>query len=474
MSQEELTTLSENHSTRIGAEGDSNRSGDIWTGLEKFTFRSSAIFILLVGLPFDSKFFTHLANINWSGFYWEDLSGIASLHFGAPKFVTLTSESGRWGLLSYANIGITLAVSVLGGAIWSLFDSKRKSYRTFQYWIMVLARYRVGFGIIAWGYKKLIPIQMTLPTSTFLSTPFGQFREQKLYWQSVGVALPYEVFLGFAEVLAGFLLLYRKTTALGAALVFVLLLNIAIANHAYDGGVHVLSFSYAFIAFLILFPYLPRIWDLVFLEKDVLPLKRNLVFSSRSAKMSHVLVKYASHFVFVYLLLYLHLIDTAGYRFPETKGIFSPGRYEVTEFKVNGKETNYSPLDSLRWQDAIFEKWPTLSFLVNRQQEMDLDNRTKAGKQEDIDMFYELSGIGGGRHYFHYVADTTNHILYLQNKNKAHREQQQRLHYQTTTDGHILLSGTNEFKDSIDVVLARSTKTYPLFESRTQPVSAIP
>lgn len=436
-----------------------------WTNLQKFGFRASAVFILLICLPFDLKFFTTLSGINWSNFYWEDLSGLVSFSFGAPKFLTLTSDSGKYGLGSYVNLVISLVISLVAAAIWSVLDKKRKSYNTFQYWIFVLARYRVGFGIIAWGYKKLIPIQMTLPTSTFLNTPFGDFREQKLYWQSVGIALAYEVFLGSAEVLAGFLLLYKKTTALGAALVVVLLVNIAISNHAYDGGVHLLSFTYAVIALLILWPYLPDIWNLLVNEKDITPQHYYPAITSKSQQTSQLVLKYSSHFVFVYLLFYLHWIDTAGYRFPQSRGI-AQGHYDVTEFKVNGSERPFSPLDSIRWQDAIFEKWPTVSFKIDRKQQMDLDNRIKAGKIADIDMFYELSGLGGGRHFFHYEADTVKQLLSLQNKNKAHRDQKQVLHYSQPTADRIILSGINEFKDSIYVVLDKSKKQYLLAHSR--------
>ena len=436
-----------------------------WTNFQKIIFRVSAVLILLICLPFDLKIFTALYGINWQNFYWEDLSGLVSSNFGAPRFLTLASNSGKYGLGSYVNLEISFGIALVAATIWSVLDNKRKSYNAFQYWIFVLARYRVGFGIIAWGYKKLIPIQMTLPTTTFLNTPFGDFREQKLYWQSVGIALAYEVFLGAAEVLAGFLLLYRKTTAPGAALVVVLLVNIAISNHAYDGGVHILSFTYAVIAVLILWPYLPDIWNVLVNEKDVTPNHYYPEITSKGGQISRFAVKYSTHFIFVYLLFYLHWIDTAGYRFPQSKGI-AQGHYDVTEFKVNGSERAFSPLDSVRWQDAIFEKWPTLSFKVNRKQQMDLDNRTRAGKMLDIDMFYELSGLGGGRHFFYYAADTVKKELSLQNKNKAHRDQKQVLHYSQPTSDRIILSGINEFKDSVYVVLDKSEKKYPLMQSR--------
>ena len=88
------------------------------------------------------------------------------------------------------------------------------------------------------------------------------------------------------------------------------------------------------------------------------------------------------------------------------------------------------------------------------------------GERKSIDMRFEFSGIGGGRHFFHYDADTVNHILYLQNKNKTHRDQQQTLHYTRPSDTRIILDGVNEFKDSIHVVLDKADNSYPLYDGR--------
>ncbi|MCH5686020.1 hypothetical protein LWM68_18260 [Niabella sp. W65] len=66
------------------------------------------------------------------------------------------------------------------------------------------------------------------------NTNLIDFLVKRLYWEVLGVAPVYEVWLGFAEFIAGFLLLFRRTTAIGAALAFVVFGNIAISNHAYD------------------------------------------------------------------------------------------------------------------------------------------------------------------------------------------------------------------------------------------------
>ncbi|WP_114791322.1 hypothetical protein U0035_00265 [Niabella yanshanensis] len=61
-----------------------------------------------------------------------------------------------------------------------------------------------------------------------------------------------QVWLGFAEFIAGFLLLFRRTTAVGAALAFVVFGNIAISNHAYDIGEQVPSALMSLLALFVL------------------------------------------------------------------------------------------------------------------------------------------------------------------------------------------------------------------------------
>ncbi len=453
---------------RADERADFTGTKESWTAKQKFVFRTAFVYILLLTGPLTSRFYLGIYKIDWANFYWSNLSTIAS-GFGSPEFITLTKDEA-WGLLSYINLVVTLVVSIVVAAVWTAIvrfrKTERREYQTLYYWIRVIARYRLAFGVIAWGYKKLIPIQMELPTVGFLNTTFGDFREQKLYWQSVGVTQHYEIFLGFTEVFAGLLLLFRKTTALGAALTFVLMINIAIANHAYDGGVHVHSFTYALLAFIILWKYLPNILNLLIKEKDVTPVRFYPVLSGWK-RAGRIVLKTTSISVFVLFLFYLHWIDDRGYRFGINPGLEnSIGHYNVTEFRLNNKVLPYSPTDSVRWQYAALERWSTLTYKVNRKQWMDLDNNK--GERNDLDMRFELSGIGDGRHFFYYEEDKDKQVITLQNKNPKHRDQKQVLHYSRPSDARIILSGLNEFNDSIYVVLDKSNKKYPLYEDRLQ------
>ncbi|HEY8400229.1 MAG TPA: hypothetical protein VIK89_03150 [Cytophagaceae bacterium] len=433
----------------------------VWTLKEKTAFRIAFIYVALLLIP-NPEVLNYVKNIDWLHLNCRDLFIIATWRH--LDYVHIATESGRWGLLSYINLFIPLLIAIPSALIWGYFDKDRKEYNKLYYWISVLVRYKVGIGIVAWGYRKLVPGQMVWPTVGIMNTPFGDFQAQKLYWQAVGIVPEYEVFLGLAEFVAGFLLLFRKTTALGAALTAVVLGNIVIANHVYDGSVHVHSFYYTLLAIFLLWKYLPSITRLLIGRQDVAPAIYYPQFNEKWQRYTRTGIKLFLHYVFVGLFFALQVIDYIydPYRIPETKGLpKSEGYYEVTEFKYNNQLMPYSPLDSLRWHDAIFESWSTLSFKVNRPAVMDQSNG--GGYSElDIERSWELAGIGGGRRFFYYEADTVNQILKLQNKNAAHRDETMILHYSRPNDTRIILSGINEFKDSVHIVLDKVDKHYAM------------
>jgi len=135
---------------------------------------------------------------------------------------------------------------------------------------------------------------------------------------------------------------------------------------------------------------------------------------------------------------------------------------------VNRDTLPYSKTDPQRWQDVVFEKWSTLTIRDNRPVVVDKSSG-EAWHEKDIDRNYELAGFAG-RHYFYYDADTVNQVLRLQNKNSQLRDERLLLSYTRPNDSTILLSGINEKKDSIHVVLEKINKKYMMLEGRRRPV----
>lgn len=322
-------------------------------------------------------------------------------------------------LADYTDWGIAFLIAVAGGLIWTVLDSKRKSYHLLYYWIRVVVRYRAGIGIIGFGFTKLFPTQMPFPSLGLLNSNFGDYTAQKIYWLSVGIVPWYQVFGGVVEILAGTLLFFRKTTTFGAVLLVGALGDITFVNYAYDGGVHVYAFYFVLLGLFLLADDLPKLYNLLILERYTVPFRIYPDFKKPWLKYSRIGLKVLTFIIFFGVLTYTEVINFKydPYKQPSTAGVKQlRGNYHVTEFKLNGQEIAYNPLDSTRWQEATFENWTTLTFKVNRPVVIDPSNGG-GSPMKDLQRTFEISGVAGGERAFHYYADTIDKVLYLQDKN---------------------------------------------------------
>ncbi|HEY0743786.1 MAG TPA: hypothetical protein VGD40_20115 [Chryseosolibacter sp.] len=410
-------TLSDSVERITSTEG----SVKIWSGWQKFLFRVSFIFFIAISIPNSPEWYKHVFAIDWTNLHYRDLYDIARFGSGINFFGSTIFGSSLNG---YANWIITLVVALAAGAVWTLIDKRRsvpaKNYETLFYWLRAIVRYRAAIGIIGFGFTKLLPVQMPYPSEGLLNTDFGDFTAQKIYWLSIGIVPWYQVFAGIVEIGAGTLLLFRKTTLLGAVLLFGALGDIVYVNFAYDGGVHVYSSYFVLLSAFLIIPYIPHLYNLLIAEK---PTRLEFFYPSLPTpwKYARYAVKALTLIIFLGVFYYLQLVNFwyDPYKQPSVKGVSAlRGYYDVTEFRINGKDIPYSPTDTVRWQEATFEKWTSLTYKVNKPVPLDLSNGG-GDPQRDINRTFELTGTAGGRRVFHYLPDTVNNVLYLQDKYKA-------------------------------------------------------
>lgn len=535
-----------------------------WSKSRKFGFRVLFIFLLAMCIPFSGSWYKNVFTLDWSRPHYRDLYDIARFQ---PSFISLfvgqrnrditdspgaeaatekgkkqqhkskkingakADQADRQGalpqkrnfLLDYLDWGIALLIGLIGAIIWTIFDRKSKSYHTLYYWIRVVVRYRAGIGIIGFGFTKLFPTQMPYPSFGLLNSNFGDFTAQKVYWLSVGIVPWYQVFGGIVEILAGVLLFFRKTTTFGAILLVAALGDITFVNYAYDGGVHVYAFYFVVLGLFLAADDFPKLYNLLILERYTVPFRVYPDLSQPVLKYSRIGLKALTFIIFFGVMTYTEVINFKydPYKQPSTAGLKAlRGNYRVTEFKINGQNIPYNPLDSVRWQEATFENWTTLTFRVNRPVLIDPSNGG-GSPMRDIQRTFEISGVAGGQRAFHYYADSIDHVLYLQDKNvmalrgrgkgidkktdkqeadnwiskeawahignekemidkwawstrrdrefaekpRVAKRNRMVLNYNTQDGNRVILSGLNESNDSIYVVLDRYQRNYVLPKS---------
>jgi len=457
----------------------------VWSNVEKIAFRFAFVFFVLLVIPFQAEWYQRLFSPET---FYDILSTIA----GGSRFglIQIPTESGRWGLASYAPWGLAALIALVVAAIWTILsrNSKREEYNVLYYWLQVIVRYRIALGLIAFGFIKFFPMQMPFPSISNLNTEFGDYAPFKLYWQIVGVSFRYESFLGFLEIAAGALLFFRRTIVLGAVINAGVLFNIAHANLGYDGAVHVYSSYFVLLSLFLLIPYLPYIWKLFIKGETVTPNYYTPDFGKKPIGYVHLVIKTA--IIVLYLGVYGYFRYDRFYnqgilKEPVVPGLSgAAGHYNVSSFVLNGDTFPYSPRDSVRWHDAVFERYSTLVYKVKKDIDIAVGNGTPS--VGDILKDYELTGRAGGKTYLYYEVDSANRKLYLVDKNqKFSKELRKRLDkessiglkelYGTSTGDSInillwsyerpdketiVLSGKTIHKDSITVVLNRQDEHY--------------
>jgi hypothetical protein len=408
--------------TRDYTLNDTYRTGKSWNNYELILFRIAFFFFIFLSVPNNPEWYRHTFNIDWTNLHYRDLYDICRFGSGINFFGNKIFGSTLYG---YANWIITLIVSAVTGLLWTIWDNRKSTrteeYDNLYYWLRVIVRYRAALGIIGFGFTKLLPVQMPYPSLGLLNTDFGDFTAQKIYWMSIGIVPWYQIFAGVVEVLAGAFLFFRGTTLIGSVLLFGALGDIVYVNFAYDGGVHGYSSYFVLLSGFLILQYIPALYKLVILEQPVKFSPYYPVFSKGWQVYSRIGLKAGIIYVFLILFFYLQVINFQfdPYKQPSTPGVKQlRGNYAVTEFRINNKVIPFNPLDTVRWQEATFEKWTSLTFRVNKPHPLDLGNGG-GDPQRDINRTFELTGTAGGQRVYHYFADTINKVLYLQDKYKA-------------------------------------------------------
>lgn len=426
--------------------------------------RVAYLYFFIQCVPLDPKYYATIFSLPWSKLRYQDIFVLA--HY-TPRFFGDNPGFADWVVL--------LFIAFAGAAIWSRRvrnrgwatpEAEQRSKDRQHYWIRSIVRYRLAIALLAYGFIKVYPLQSPYPSLSNLNTPYGDFTRWKLFSLSLGIVPSYEAFLGGVEITAALLLLFRKTASVGALIVVFFTGNVLMSNISYEGGEYVYCAYLISLAFFVLAADLERLANLLVFHRPATP---NTFRPEYSQKQRRVRLAFKTLVFFFFVVLlgfrtrwgYLH----DPYQFPESAGLTkASGLYNVSFFRLNHDTLPYSPTDSIRWKNVVFEPWATLSIAANRPADIDSANSENVSAGTDLDKTYELIGTNG-RSYYTYDFDTTAHILTLRNKNGRDSSDRWQLHYDRPDSMHIVLSGLNAHQDSVYVVLDRIDKKYLLEEA---------
>jgi uncharacterized membrane protein YphA (DoxX/SURF4 family) len=282
----------------------------------------------------------------WVGSHWFHLSGRPITYFDTGSGDTT---------LSYIQNFLILLLAAAAALLWSLLDHQRPNYTRLESWLRLLVRYTLAFTLFAYGILKVFPLQFRAPGFGKLIEHYGDFSPMGALWYFMGASTPYIIFSGVAELVPGLLLLFRRTTTLGALIAFAVLTNVMVLNYCYDVPVKLYSTNLVLMSIYLTSADLGRLFNFFLLNRHTEPADSSLPrFSQRSARMTAVAFQVA----FVGFTLGSSLYGAwnayqISYVHPKRPPIF--GLYDVTRFTRNGQDVPPLTTDATRWRKVIAE-----------------------------------------------------------------------------------------------------------------------
>lgn len=231
-----------------------------WSLAKRIAFRFAAIVTLLLIAPFPLRLLPGTAWID-RGFnrVWEAAVAWfaeAVLRIDAPPHVFTGSGDTLWHYVQLALIG---CLAVAGTVAWSLLDRERRHYERFAHVLLTLLRYFLACMMLLYGIAKVVPMQFPPLWLGRYDTTLGEMSPMGLLWTFMQHAQTYVFITGCAEILAGVLLLWRRTHLFGALLSIAVMANVVLLNFNYDVCVKLFSVQLLAMAFSLVLPHARRL-----------------------------------------------------------------------------------------------------------------------------------------------------------------------------------------------------------------------
>lgn len=215
-----------------------------WHPVRRFGFRLLVSYFVLYAIPFPFTSIPWLGAYLQQGVRWLHVQGaqLLALHVFRIEGELFTGPTGSGDTtLDYLLLVLMSTLALVAAVVWTLIDRKRTDYRRASAYFEVGVRYVLGLVMLSYGFAKLIPTQFTTPSLERLLQPLADFSPMGLLWTFMGFSQPYTIFAGFSEVLAGMLLVFRRTRMLGAMVAAAVMANVVMMNFSYDVPVKLYS-----------------------------------------------------------------------------------------------------------------------------------------------------------------------------------------------------------------------------------------
>ena len=342
--------------------------------------------------------------------------------------------------MGWARLWTYLCIAVVVALIWSVLDKKQPNYIHLNYWLCLFSRYYIILVALSYGIIKLFGQQMEFPNLHQMATPLGDILPMRLSWLFIGYSKTYQFFSGAMEVVAALLLLYRRTISLGVLVATGVFLNVMMLNLSYDIPVKIFSMQMEFTCLFLLANESERLINFFILNKPAPEGKiYHFGYTKKWMRVSRIILKCIIIGVGLIFPFYQSFSQSGQYN-SKTEPVKN-GVYAVARYSLNNRDIPLSKLDTVRWQDLIFEDG--------------------LGSIASNDTLFRQRYKRG---YFSYELDSAKHLLGFKKyaNIKAYFIE---FKYAMPDSNTIILDGLKG-KDSLHVELKRTNRHFQLAEKQ--------
>ena len=331
-----------------------------WSPVERALFRLVFCYLVIYCIPFP------LDEIPWAGEIitqpyrdlWNWLVPWAGkLLLGLD--ITIRPRGSGDTTWNYVQILCFVIISAAATLAWTVLDRKRLEYTRLNEGLRVYIRFALAAAMLSYGAYKVIPSQFAKPFPSQLIEPFGEASPMGILWTFMGASSGYTIFAGAAEMLAGLLLVFRRTALLGALVSIGVMSHVVALNYSYDVPVKLYSSHLLAMGVFLTLPDLRRLLNLFVLNR---PVEAAAARPPRTQFRRTVLVAQA-----VLVAAYSGYLLYRSYEASKEFGNLAPrpplyGVWTVEELEADGVARPPLLTDATRWRRMVIDYPGYISF----------------------------------------------------------------------------------------------------------------
>jgi hypothetical protein len=294
--------------------------------------------------------------------YWVVVDPIVRFLSGHVLGIELTgplsgySDSLASWLLLFWNGAFAAAIA----AVWTA-ASRAAEHRRLLDGLRTAVRYLVATTMFAYGIDKVLLVQFFSLSPADLVQTYADSSPFALAWRFLGSSPPYQIFGGVLETAGAVLLLWRRTTTLGALVLAGVLTNVVMLNLCYDIPVKHFSIVLLAMSGFLLVEDARRLFDFLVLHRVVTPAPLRARPLSARLDRTRIAVKT------LYCLGFGAALSIPVVQMGKRRAQLPPlsGLYDVERFRRGGVEVPLRFGDAALWQQVAFGRvWGPTALII--------------------------------------------------------------------------------------------------------------